>query len=275
MTREFLLAQLAAHFLADFVCQSDAMVKAKRARGSARFLGFLRHGLVHLFWSAVLPPGRWTNPVLLAAAAVVLAHLAIDLVRSGLERRHGSPRNAFWFFLLDQTLHLAFILAAAWSLGLALAEPPIDPSCLRSFKAFAGDLAKMPERTKVLSALVVTLAGTWGVGVGIRLYFQGRLRGEEGGAPAGCVPCGPADGTGAREGGFAIGLLERLIIMLSLLLRQEALIGFLLAVKSIARFKKFDSDCFIEYFIIGSSLSFLAAIIAGWLLRGLLLAQWM
>ena len=113
-----------------------------------------------------------------------------------------------------------------------------------------------------------------GRSLGHRCRDPGLFCGQEQGGADSLPAAGPdghiSERAAPEGGGFTIGVLERSIIILALLLRQEGLIGFLLAVKSIARFKKFNDDCFIEYFIIGSSLSLLAAIVAGWVIRGLL-----
>jgi hypothetical protein len=262
MTREILLSLIAAHFLADFVLQTNKMVSDKHGRPRRRFRGFLRHVLTHMLVSFVLLYGHWTSPVLLTALCVVLAHLAIDLLKLWLARYQKWLGRGFGLFLIDQALHLGAILAAVWLLCLSRGEKLIDPCWMGSLRSFAAGLALMSDRNKTLGLLAMAAAGIWGVGIGIRVFLQDKLPGL-GGNPK------------MREGGFTIGVLERMIIIMALLLGQEALIGFLLAVKSIARFKKFDDDRFIEYFIIGSSLSFLAAIVTGWMARGLLLGQWM
>lgn len=46
-------------------------------------------------------------------------------------------------------------------------------------------------------------------------------------------------------------------------------IGFILTVKSVARLKKFDDDRFVEIFIIGSFISFISAIIIGYIIKSL------
>lgn len=270
MTAEFTLALLAAHLAADFVLQSRRMVAAKRTKGWRRFRGFLLHGLAHFFCAAALLYGDWAGPALIAAAAAILAHLFIDYLKSGLEKRHDALRRSLWPFLIDQALHLSMILAAWWLLGRYGSGSAYLPS-LPALWTRLLDFALMTQKERALGALAVALAGTWGAGAGIRLYFLGKYEEKEDNPAAGEPAARPIPGrTGVPEGGFTIGVLERMIVILALLLRLEALIGLPLAVKSIARFKKFDDDRFIEYFIIGSCLSLLAAILAGLLIKRLL-----
>ncbi|WP_294352379.1 DUF3307 domain-containing protein [uncultured Clostridium sp.] len=67
----------------------------------------------------------------------------------------------------------------------------------------------------------------------------------------------------ANRGGFLIGILERLFIILGIVLNHATAIALVLTLKSIARYKKFDNDSFTEYYIIGTFLSFVIAIIGG------------
>ncbi len=262
MTLEIPLALLSAHLLADLALQTRGTVEAKRGKGRSRCRGFLCHGLAHAACCAVLLYGHWTGPALIAAAAVTAAHLAIDFLKSGLEKRKVLRWNSLGLFLIDQALHLAVILAACRLLV---------PSSLPSWRMLTAGSFRPKAKARLLGVLAVLAAGTWGVGRGIGLYFlQRESTRREGEAAAADAPGAPERRPGVPEGGFTIGVLERMIIILALLLRQEGLIGFLLAVKSIARFRKFDDDCFIEYFIIGSSLSLLAAILAGLSIRSLL-----
>ena len=143
-----------------------------------------------------------------------------------------------------------------------------------SIQALADGLAGLPNADRILCVAAVALAGLWGTGAGIRVYFADRNRG----APHRCPRLRmvtSVNGPRRRAAVSPLASWKGRSSFLAFLLRQEGLIGFLLAVKSIARFKKFNDDCFIEYFIIGSSISLLAAIVAGWVIRGLLFGQWL
>lgn len=52
-----------------------------------------------------------------------------------------------------------------------------------------------------------------------------------------------------------IGILERILILMFLLSNQLASIGFIIAVKSLARFKMMENKIFSEYFLIGTLMS--------------------
>lgn len=70
-----------------------------------------------------------------------------------------------------------------------------------------------------------------------------------------------------QHGGYIIGVLERILILSSLLMGNIQLIGYILTAKSIARLTKLKEDKFAEYFLIGNSLSFIIAIAGGNLIK--------
>jgi len=75
-------------------------------------------------------------------------------------------------------------------------------------------------------------------------------------APGGSVPVGAPARIGAT-----IGALERLLIVVLLLTGAEAAVGFVIAAKTIARFKQLDERGFAEYYLLGTLASVSVAIV--------------
>jgi len=71
--------------------------------------------------------------------------------------------------------------------------------------------------------------------------------------------------TGAVEvaRGRAIGVLERALVLTLVLLGQYGALGFVIAAKSLARFKNLEDREFAEYFLVGTLASLLLALVAG------------
>ena len=63
--------------------------------------------------------------------------------------------------------------------------------------------------------------------------------------------------------GRTIGALERALALTLVLLGEYAAIGWIIAAKSLARFKALEDREFAEYFLIGTLASFLLALVAG------------
>ena len=70
--------------------------------------------------------------------------------------------------------------------------------------------------------------------------------------------------------GRVIGILERLIIFFFVTIGQFAAVGFVIAAKGIVRYKELEDRNFAEYVLIGTLLSSLIAIIAGFAVARLL-----
>ena len=89
------------------------------------------------------------------------------------------------------------------------------------------------------------------------------------GVAVGGAPCTPRSSvpTGAPARiGATIGALERLLIVAFVLVGAEAAVGFVIAAKTIARFKQLDDRGFAEYYLLGTlasvSVALASAIIA-------------
>lgn len=72
--------------------------------------------------------------------------------------------------------------------------------------------------------------------------------------------------TSNSKAGGLIGILERILLMISLIAGSYATIGLILAAKSVARFKSLEITKFGEYFLIGTMFSILYATFVYYLL---------
>lgn len=70
--------------------------------------------------------------------------------------------------------------------------------------------------------------------------------------------------------GRAVGSLERALTLTLVLLGEYAAVGWIIAAKSLARFKQLEDREFAEYFLVGTLASFLLALLAGLGIRLLL-----
>jgi hypothetical protein len=247
--KEIFLLLCLAHLAADFLLQTDAMVKAKK-RSSAK--SYLHHGAIH--YVAILVIALAVHPSLLAhwnfqtiALALIVVHLLIDFCKEKLTARKTIGENV-WVFLGDQGVHLLTIAAAA----MLLANAPLSAllQWLRPLGAY---------RTKTLAVLVVYFAVVFAGGYLIRFLTRPLTRHLAG--------LEDEASRSLRNAGMYIGWLERALVLTAVLLRSPATVGLVLAAKSIARFPELGkSERFAEYFLIGTLLSLLGAIFGGMLL---------
>lgn len=81
------------------------------------------------------------------------------------------------------------------------------------------------------------------------------------------LPGAPHD-AGTGRAGALVGVLERLLVIAMILMEQWAVIGFVIAAKSIARFDELKDKDFTDYYLAGTFGSLLVAVVCG--LLGLL-----
>jgi uncharacterized protein DUF3307 len=208
---------LAGHCLADFCLQTEAMVRGKRT--SLAWL--LYHGLqVFLAHLGALLVWRFEWQSLTWALAAAFAHVLTDQCKAMADRRW--PRLEHRWFVLDQALHLAFLVL------LSSLEP--------------GDGSRQVERA------------AW--------YLAAYAFCVHGGSALVGMALGPkVNDEVAPEGkGQRIGILERVIVLTLVLLDQWSAIGFILTAKSVARFSKLDKDqLFAERYLVGTLASVIVA----------------
>ena len=159
--------------------------------------------------------------------AIALAHFVIDVVKSRLAPSLVS-------YVVDQAAHIATVAAAAWFLP-GLFDGGFWPVEAATVMFVAGGL------------IFATRAGGFAVAL-LMARFEVETLPES--LPA---------------GGFWIGMLERAIIFLFILVGEPAGIGFLIAAKSILRFDTIRGDNrAAEYVIIGTLGSFGWAMAVAW-----------
>ncbi len=243
-----------AHIIADFLLQSPQTV-AEKSRGVLR--GYLLHFGGHCAALALL-----THPYFSAATAFLwialpAAHLLIDWLKNRLFP-HGHPAAAL-IFLLDQGLHLLLIFCAwQWT-----APPPCVTvtSFYRRLLTPAGSALMGPLFcSKTAPALFTAVI------YGFVIFGGAALVPKVLALEAFRLP-GPAGRSGgSRRAGRYIGMLERAIILSLTLADAFAAIAFVLTAKSIARYKELECRSFAEYYLAGTLLSTLLAILGGLLI---------
>lgn len=243
---------LSGHLLGDFLLQSDAMVEQKRG-GS--FTAFLRHGLVHVLSivvvaavldSALLQSGGFY----VALIAVCALHLIIDFAKIALTQAQ-LIADGLRAFLVDQGLHV---------LTIAIATMAYTHTTLSAARASLSRI--QAQRGIILAVLIVYLISVVGIGYAIRYLLRPLLR---------RLPALPGESTEElRNAGMYIGWLERFLVLTAVVLRSPATVGLVLTAKSIVRYPEIKSGRFAEYFLIGTLLSILLALLGGILLLKIL-----
>lgn len=240
-----LVLLVSGHLLADFLLQNQRLADAKGQRPGLMLL----HGLLTLVTHLVVLFPLWSVRTLLVILALSFVHLLQDSIKARLER---DGQRRLLVFTADQTLHGVFLLLA-W-----LVLRPGLPEARALFLLPAPWLA--PYTACLLITAGLAFNGTGGTTIVRRLLERY-----------------PATLGGITERdhntyamGRTIGILERLLVFVLVLLDQWAALGLVLAAKSIARFKELERQAFADYYLIGTLASLLVAVASGIAVRWIL-----
>jgi hypothetical protein len=219
---ETLLALVSGHLLADFIIQTEWMVRNKR-----KLWVMLLHITSVIAITAVLL-GTWNWPVLLT---ILGTHLLMDAIKAHL------LKDTFHAFAVDQAFHIAVLIALAYLIPDAAAAGWWSTAPPNLYAAYCAALSL------ICGTIVSLVVG----GIIIHLLTKPMLDGFD------------KVIEGLPKGGLYIGWLERALVMLLILINQPTGVGFLVAAKSILRFGEVtnaEQRKAVEYIIIGTFMSF-------------------
>lgn len=248
--------------------------KAKKS-----IVGNTVHSLIHLFGIYIvssiisLIDGQAIYLPLSQVLLISISHFIIDELKSLLYLKNPKIIKNIWIFLLDQLLHLLTI-----SLIISLGNNINIITILRDKILISSTGFSLKE--SILIIFINIFIATFGVGIFIKTLMNhlssnnNKVNSEKGNwAQNDQVITNNNlnnENIGIPNGGFTIGLLERTFILLIIIINYPMMIGFILTIKSVVRFKKLSNDSFAEYFIIGTFISFIPAIFCGVIIKTLL-----
>jgi len=245
---ELLLRILIAHFLSDFIFQTNSFVKNKEKKG-LKSLHFYMHILITGITVYLL---LWNWNMWGIAAIITGTHFVLDTIKCQIKRQNG------WIFILDQFLHVAVIIIV-W---LAFTE---------QFTQFSGVLFNITQNNKFLWILLAYIFLT--IPISALIGYMTKKWSNEIGVAENNIGKNQNNRSGLKDAGKWIGIIERILIFTFIMIDQIMVIGFLLAAKSVFRFGNLNNSSEqkkTEYIIIGTLISFSTAIFIGLLIKYIL-----
>ena len=231
-----LIKLVAAHLLSDFFFQPKSWVDDRNNRHYSSLKLYLHGGITFLTILALCGPSLW-----LAGLIIGLGHVALDGGKSFL------PRNTRWF-LADQLVHL-LILFFVWAVFSGIS--PDIPLVMQKLNNRNGWL--------VFTGLI---AVTFPAGMLIG-YMTAKWRDD-------LVAQGNNEISLAKAGMW-IGILERILVFVLVLIGKYEVIGLLLTAKTLLRFNENNRpEAKTEYLLIGTLISMVFAIASGMLVLNLM-----
>jgi hypothetical protein len=222
-----LILQFTAHLLADFNFQPQAWCDAKSSKTISNVYFYHIAVVFVCSWVLSFSVSFWWAALLIAAV-----HFLLDVAKTYLFRK-GVKEN--YLFFLDQILHLVVITGAVY---------------LFSQK----ELIQFPFFVTINTAFILfaVIASSKSSNIFIKKYMEAND----------IMSFSNKGNHDLLKAGRVIGFLERVLSFILISFNQFAAVGFIIAAKSILRFKDTDTAK-TEYLLIGSLLSFGIAILWG------------
>ena len=232
ITRNLLVYLLTAHFIGDFLLQTE-----KEADNKSCLFILLKHAFVVSIISYVIC-GAWT--IWQIPAIIFITHAAFDFIKTSFKKKTA------YIFLFDQSAHIIVIIV------LAILITEGNSVSLFWQDLFGNTIIKLFIIVTGIIAVIKTGSILIGIAVEpflheIEQYDQEKKQQRE------------KLNRGLKNGGRMIGQLERGLIFIFVLVGHPEGIGFLIAAKSIFRFgeiKESKNRMEAEYIIIGTLMSF-------------------
>jgi hypothetical protein len=285
-----LFCLIIAHLLADFYLQTDEMVKGKQKT-------LRRHLVHHFFMTAIVLTGFWIiyfdfenilKNLLFPLVLIVLSHLFIDFLKiklvDTLKMNNDENMKRLSFFVLDQILHLGIILLTC-ELFFHL-----EITSMQGVFQQGKDLSFI---NSVLFIIIIVVLATSVSGHMIKillvslpnqlLTFEGKYTFRNELKEAHVVNKNISEKRVSEEYNYTtfskhdlsrgklIGYIERLLVLVLTFYSAFPAIGFIVAAKSIARFKQMDDRNWAEYFLLGTLTSMFLGITLGIVLKMVLM----
>lgn len=287
-----ILLLLLAHFIADFWLQTDQMVKDK-----IKYLK--KHLFHHLFTTGIALAIIWgyqyefqsiINYFILPLFFIIFTHILIDWLKiklvDSIKRTRIDSMKELGFFLLDQLLHVVIIFIIC-ILFFPMKNVEVTISSLNLY----GNVDLNPLNTLLFMIIIFILATS--VSGHIVKHVVGSMPSElanfEGVLTLSNQMTDAKKSQPKMENSFTeeyhyftysaslrshgrlIGYIERLLVILLTAIGAYPSIAFIIAAKSIARFKQLDDRNWAEYFLLGTLSSIFLGLVLGLVVKRIMI----
>lgn len=230
-----LILLLIAHLVGDFILQTS---KTADNKNESR-----KHFLIHcgLYSASILLALIWFGPlvnVIIIFIIISISHMFIDFGRIRL-LKNSKKNNELITFLIDQTIHILIILGCIYFISQYNSLGNYIKSYILKF--FDADQIYIAILYIFLYIICTAPAAVFIKKVFLHFSFQ-------------------KDSLELLKSGYYIGILERIIILTLGLNGEMGAIGFVIAAKSLARFKQLEDKEFAEKYLLGTLLSVVIAL---------------
>ncbi|TYB81561.1 MAG: DUF3307 domain-containing protein [Kosmotoga sp.] len=246
-----------SHVLTDFVFQSDIIVENKN---ELRLKGLFLHWLTTYIVMIIFLIPYELSVIVQFALVVSIIHILFDILKTIFVRGNPEKRGLFTL-IIDQLIHLATIVLIIPLFSFNLTDGFLNIA--RKLSDYSGiNLGQLPIE-RVIITLIVYLYIVFGGAVFMRKLFDYIYRNNTETVKR---TFNAATNIENVKTGKVIGIFERIIVLTLFVTNNIASIAFVIAAKSLARFKNLSDKDFAEYYLIGTLASVLLAMLGGLIL---------
>lgn len=236
MFKEYFLIYLLAHMLGDYYFQSEQMAEQK----NIKLAKLMQHSVIYLILCVIVTIPIFSVKLLEWAVVVATIHAVIDFGKYLYIKYCTKESNTAGIYIIDQAVHITGLAIVAYF--MTINRVPIK--LIAAFDDFLNVLNI--GKIDLLSIMSVIIFLFKPANITIKQLLS-KYKPDE------SMKFTKKDDKNAGE---FIGILERLIIYILLLMNQYSAIGLVLTAKSVARYNKIAEDkVFAEYYLLGTLLS--------------------
>lgn len=237
MWNDFFVRLLFAHVVGDFLCQTDSYCLAKQEKGVHSWHSYVHAIIITLLsWLALGGWSYWWIALIIGAS-----HWCVDLMKR---------EDNFISFVIDQVLHVLILLLCSL--------------VFVSIGVLGVSLWDGQNVVPIIGVALVFIACSKPANIVISLildfYSVNSTQSTE------CPVENMEEDNKYLRSGKLIGTVERWLILIFMLANQYEAIGFLIAAKSIIRYKE-GAVSKTEYVLAGTLLSVFCAVVCGLVLK--------
>lgn len=253
----FTIIILLAHTLVDFLIQTDNVVKMKKEMNPK---GYFYHGLtlmITMLPILLLIKYNLIFIVFVKILIIVVTHVVVDIIKEMIHKKHRNntafaAKNAI-LFISDQLVHIMLII-------IITKDTTLDFNNVNEFVArvfLSGNVITYSYLVKVFIVIYISFSGAYFIPSILEIIYRGvedyankldEILEKDLNQEAKIFD-------NKVKTGKWIGIFERFLILIFLCINQFSLIGFIIAIKSLCRFKLMENKVFSEYYLIGTMAS--------------------
>jgi len=244
-----------AHLLGDFYFQSDKLAIEKNIKWHKMAL----HGFIYTLCIIALINLFFENASLLFPLLLAAIHLLIDVLKRLFLRYRRTKKHPIRLFFTDQVVHFVTILVIAWFYA-STQHIALSTLSTTLHEIYSNLFVNIPAYQAI--HLICVLLFVWKPSAMITAMVLETVRYKQQPKQSIDVSENNVSIEQKKNAGRYIGILERLLTVIFIIMGQYTAIAFTLTAKSVARFKELENADFAEQYLIGTLMSQLLAIVS-------------